>query len=298
MSEEMVPIGIDDVLSFNCSPDVSCFNECCRDLNQFLTPYDILRLKNCLGMPSDIFLRKYTSRHSGPESGLPVITFKADPHSGHACPFVTEKGCSVYADRPASCRIYPLARAITRSRDTGKITEHFALIEDPRCQGFGRKREQHAGEQCIKEQCIKEQYVKEQHDKEKCLKEQYTKEQYTKEQCVREWLNDQDVDLHNEMNDKLMEIISLKNRIMPGKLDGIDADHFYLACYDLDTFRKEIFEKGLLDEVDIPSSFLETVKIDDATLLELGLDWIKHTFFGLDMLLDKACFNSEEPGLT
>lgn len=244
MSEEMIPVGIDDVLSFNCSPDLSCFNACCRDLNQFLTPYDILRLKNCLGMASDLFLRKYTSMHIGPESGLPMITFKPDPHSGHACPFVTEQGCSVYAHRPASCRMYPLARAITRSRETGEITEHFALIEEPHCKGFNSPEG---------------------------------------EQSVREWLKGQDVALHNEMNDKLMEIISLKNRIISGKLDGVDADRFYLACYDLDTFRKKIFEDGLLNDFDIPHAFLETVRTDDLLLLDLGLAWIKNVLFGIEM---------------
>lgn len=243
MSEEMIPIGIDEPLAFKCSPDVPCFNECCRDLNQFLTPYDVLRLKNALEISSDQFLRKYTSRHNGPESGLPVITFKPNPDTGHECPFVTEKGCAVYADRPASCRMYPLARAITRSRETGEIKEHFALIEEPHCQGFGRR----GG------------------------------------QTVRVWLEGQDVARHNGMNDKLMEIISLKNRILPGRLDGVDGDRFYLACYDLDTFRTEIFENGLFDAFDIPSDLLETVKTDDEALLELGMAWIQNVLFGVPM---------------
>ena len=243
MSDEMIPIGIDDPLDFKCASDVPCFNECCRDLNQFLTPYDVLRLKNALNLMSDQFLRKYTSRHNGPESGLPVITFKSNPDSGHECPFVTKAGCSVYADRPASCRMYPLARAITRSRETGEIKEHFALIEEPHCQGFGRR----SG------------------------------------QTVREWLSGQDVTRHNEKNDQLMEIISLKKQIIPGKLDGVDGNRFYLACYDLDTFRSEIFEKGLLDEFTLPSHLLERIKTDDEALLQLGMAWIKNILFGVEM---------------
>ena len=241
----MIPIGIDDPLNFKCASDVPCFNECCRDLNQFLTPYDVLRLKNALNMPSGPFLRKYTSRHNGPESGLPVITFKSNPDTGHECPFVTKKGCFVYADRPASCRMYPLARAITRSRETGEIKEHFALIEEPHCQGFGRR----SG------------------------------------QTVREWLRGQDATRHNEMNDQLMEIISRKNQMMPGKLDGVDGDRFYLACYDLDTFKKEIFDNGLLDGFEIPPSFLQAVKEDDERLLDLGMAWIKNILFGIEMRL-------------
>jgi len=33
----------DDTFTFACHPGVSCFNQCCRDVNIFLTPYDIIR---------------------------------------------------------------------------------------------------------------------------------------------------------------------------------------------------------------------------------------------------------------
>lgn len=243
MSEEMIPVALDEKLTFKCSPDVSCFNECCRDLNQFLTPYDILRLKQNLGVTSDVFLKKYTSWHNGPETGLPVITFKSDPASGHACPFVTSGGCSVYPDRPASCRMYPLARAVVRSRQTGKLTEYFALIKEPHCKGYER----------------------------------------VGTQTIRQWLKGQDVGLHNEMNDRMMEIISLKNQILPGPLDGFQTDKFSLACYDLDRFRAAIFDDDLLDSLDLSDILLEKIKNDDVALLEFGYSWIKHFLFGMDI---------------
>ena len=46
MSEpEPIPIGINETFGFACHKKVSCFNHCCKDLNQTLTPYDVLRLK-------------------------------------------------------------------------------------------------------------------------------------------------------------------------------------------------------------------------------------------------------------
>jgi Fe-S-cluster containining protein len=243
MNEDMIPILLDEKFKFECSPSISCFNECCRDLNQFLTPYDILRLKNSLNIKSSEFLRKYTSMHKGPGTGLPVITFKLDPDSGHECPFVTAQGCSVYEDRPASCRMYPLARAITRSRETGEVTEYFALIEESHCKGKGKK----------------------------------------KEQTVREWLSAQEVNIYNEMNDRLMELISLKNTILPGKLEGIQEDNFYLACYDLDLFRDRIFNDALLDDMVVPDAVLKNIKNDDLALLDFGFQWIRYFLFGKDM---------------
>ncbi|WP_300457728.1 YkgJ family cysteine cluster protein [Desulfobacula sp.] len=243
MAEEMIPLNLQDLMKFDCNSENECFNECCRDLNQALTPYDVLRLKQCLGMSSQDFLRTYTALHYGPKSGLPVIEFKPNPGMGYACPLVTPQGCSVYKDRPASCRMYPLARAISRSRKTGEITQYFALIEEPHCKGFGRQNGQ----------------------------------------TVEEWLKGQNVDKHNQANDKLMEVISLKNRIMPGKLEGMSADNFYLALYDLDAFREQIFENALLKDFNLPDAILETIRKDDEALLDLGIKWIKNRLFGIEI---------------
>ena len=116
---EMIPLAPDAAFRFACNPEVPCFNACCRDLHQTLTPYDILRLKRRLGMTSDRFLAAYTTRHIGPESGLPIVCLKPRAADHLACPFVSPEGCTVYPDRPASCRLYPLARAVSRSRHTG-----------------------------------------------------------------------------------------------------------------------------------------------------------------------------------
>ena len=45
-----------DTFSFHCHSGVSCFNQCCRNLNLFLYPYDVLRLKHRLDISSDQFL--------------------------------------------------------------------------------------------------------------------------------------------------------------------------------------------------------------------------------------------------
>lgn len=243
MSDDMIPVGLDDPMGFSCSPENPCFNECCRDLNQALTPYDILRLKQALGISSQAFLREYTSLHFGPESGLPIITFKPNPATGHACPFVRGEGCSVYADRPASCRMYPLSRAIARDRQTGAIQEYFALIQEDHCKGF------EAGEG----------------------------------KTVAQWLQGQEVIDHNRENDKLMALIALKNQIRPGKLEGVEADKFYTALYDLDGFRDAIKTQGLMDDLDVPDAVRKKILEDDTALLDFGIAWLKHELFGQDL---------------
>ncbi len=240
MEATMTPISLTESFRFSCSADVPCFNACCRDLNQFLTPYDILRLKRHFNITSTAFLERYTTLHTGPESGLPIVSLKADPASELKCPFVTPSGCSVYADRPSSCRIYPLARALTCSKETGRKAEHFALLREPHCRGF-----QQAGSQ-----------------------------------TVHRWLEDQGVLVYNEMNDRLMEIISLKNRLMPGPLDMASGRLFHMACYDLDAFKGYLIEREPADDLNMDSAEFEGVINDDVALLKLSLDWIKKVLFG------------------
>ena len=149
MDHKLTPISIEEPFRFACSQKLSCFNECCRDLSQFLTPYDILRLKNHLGLSSADFLKQYCSQHTGPESGLPIVTLKPKTALQLTCPFVTAVGCSVYANRPSSCRTYPLARAISKSRETGAISEHFMVLKEPHCGGFNENKVQTIEQQGI-----------------------------------------------------------------------------------------------------------------------------------------------------
>jgi hypothetical protein len=151
------------------------------------------------------------------------------------CPFVTASCCNVYADRPSSCRIYPLVRAVSRNRETKALTEHFALLKESHCLGH----------------------------------------EQGKTQTVREWIEKQGLLPYNEQNDRLLEIISIKNRLKAGPLDLAFMRMFHLALYDLDTFRKNIFQDGLLSDFAVETALLAAAKQDDAPLLQIGYAWIK-----------------------
>jgi Fe-S-cluster containining protein len=95
------------LFKFNCSPGVSCFTQCCGDVTIVLTPYDLVRLKNRLGISSDQFLEKHTLVIPRPKRVIPMVVLKMN-EGDKKCPFVTAKGCAVYEDRPWACRMYPL----------------------------------------------------------------------------------------------------------------------------------------------------------------------------------------------
>ena len=236
---DFTPLTAQETFCFACHPEVSCFNECCRDLNQFLTPYDILRLKNHLGLSSGKFLDRYTSQHIGPDSGLPIISLKPDGRKDLTCPFVTPAGCSVYEDRPSSCRTYPLMRGVSRSRETGKIVEQFMVLKEAHCCGF--------------DQGIA--------------------------RTARQWIDEQEIAIYNEINDKLLQIISLKNIRKPGALDFKSRHMFLTALYNLDHFRSQIVKNRLLADLRINSLLVEKALEDDLALLEVGMMWIRQVLF-------------------
>jgi hypothetical protein len=65
----------EDGFRFVCRPGLECFTRCCRDITIFLTPYDILRMKNALHMSSGDFLARHTVTMIG-DNGLPVVVLK------------------------------------------------------------------------------------------------------------------------------------------------------------------------------------------------------------------------------
>lgn len=239
MEDQIIPLGPDDTFRFSCTPRVSCFNQCCRDLNQFLTPYDILGIKSYLKLTSGEFLEKYTLCHDGPQTGLPVITLKPADTTRKKCPFVTSEGCAVYPARPSSCRIYPVMRAAVRSRSGDRPREHFALVREAHCQG-------HSGKRTWR---------------------------------VAEWFSDQNLDIGLEMNDLFLEIIRLQNRRGLAPLDTESRRLFHLGLYDLDAFRKRIASEDFnRDHPSDPEKF-SLLKNDDVALLRFAHRWVMETVF-------------------
>lgn len=126
---------------FRCHPGVSCFTECCRELELALSPYDLLRLRQALGLSSDEFLDRYAIIEFGSDDLYPKVYLAMVDDGRASCPFVDAAGCRVYADRPAACRTYPIGRGAYLDPD-GHVGERFVLIREDHCLGFAEDHEQ------------------------------------------------------------------------------------------------------------------------------------------------------------
>lgn len=233
------PMQDDDTFCFSCTPDRKCFTNCCYDLNLVLMPYDIVRLKNRLGMKSGDFLKKYTGVHVGQETGLPVILLQMEgPYL--KCPFLEEnKGCTVYEDRPGACRTYPLARMARRSTEMDGVEEFYYIVREPDCQGFNNG----------------------------------------KEWTVREWKKGEQIEKYNEINDVFGEILQAKQVANIPHLSADQIEIFYMGCYDIDAFREFFLNSPNLERYMEPDEVIERISADEEELLKYGMRWVKKKLF-------------------
>jgi len=238
-SVEPVHLTVDARLKFRCHKGISCFTKCCSNIDILLTPYDILRLKNRLGLSSEEFLIRYTYVHIDEKTSHPFVFLKMNQDMMKNCPFVSEQGCKIYSDRPASCRYYPVGQGSLKKLDekTNKpITEEFYfLIKEDHCVGFKED----------------------------------------KEWTIKSWRDDQGVDVYDDMNRGWKEILFRRN--LPGhNLDEKKQKAFYMACYDIDRFRRFVFESMFLEVFDVDEYTLKRIKNDETELMKFGFDYVKY----------------------
>ncbi len=130
------PIKLDEEFPFSCHPGVSCFNVCCKKIDVLLTPYDVVRIKNKLGIRSDEFLSRYADLQNFKDTDLPLLKLRMDENE--QCVFLGDKGCSIYESRPVVCRNYPTGIA-TKKPDEEAGENSFFIIEEDMCKGHFEK---------------------------------------------------------------------------------------------------------------------------------------------------------------
>lgn len=78
--------------------------KCCHNKIIPLNPFEVVRLSRNRGVTTTAFIAAHTLDGEGT-----VLRFQ-NPDGSGPCGFLGEEGCTVHADRPLACRLYPLAR--------------------------------------------------------------------------------------------------------------------------------------------------------------------------------------------
>ncbi|MFH1132283.1 MAG: YkgJ family cysteine cluster protein, partial [Pseudomonadota bacterium] len=125
----------DDEFCFGCNPELDCFTRCCSDINIPLTPVDVFQLSRKLGIDTNEFLSNHALTPITKDLHLPVVLLRMGDDPDKNCPFVGEKGCSVYDARPWSCRMYPVGMALPPARAGEEPEPIYYLLDDDFCDG-------------------------------------------------------------------------------------------------------------------------------------------------------------------
>jgi len=195
-------------------------------------------MKNRLGISSGEFLDRYTYTHTDEKTSHPYAVLKMTDDEGK-CPFVTDEGCSIYEDRPSNCRYYPVGQGlmmISGSKEGPANEEFYFFVRDPNCLGY----------------------------------------QEEKEWTIETWRIDQGVELYDEMNREWKEIQLRRNASGQPQLDSKKQGMLYMASYDIDRFKKFIFESRFLDSFDMDKEEVEKMKTDEIALMKFGFKYLKY----------------------
>jgi len=134
-------VAVDASFSFHCHAGLSCFTECCRELDLALSPYDVIRLKQALALSSHDFLERFAIIEFEDSDLYPKVYLAMIDDGRASCPFVDATGCRVYQDRPGACRTYPVGRGASLDQN-GQSQERFIIITEDHCLGFSEDRDQ------------------------------------------------------------------------------------------------------------------------------------------------------------
>ncbi len=238
-------LTLDSKIQFRCHPGVSCFTECCGHIDIILTPLDILCLRKRIGIDADEFLLRYTKPTFIQKTDMPGVQIHLTKEG--RCPFVTEKGCLVYTDRPSACRYYPVGMADFHegSKENQENEKFFFMVKEDYCKG---------------------------HLEDKVW-------------TVREWRADQELDERDELNKGWMELVMRRKSFgHQATLSEQAQKMFFMATTNLEKFRSFLFNSSFLKTYEVDQDTLNEIKEDDIALLKFSYLYLASSLFGTNDL--------------
>ncbi|PID40307.1 MAG: hypothetical protein CR984_03890 [Proteobacteria bacterium] len=238
-----IPLKKSDTFQFRCHSGLSCFNQCCRNLNLFLYPYDILRLRKSLGLDSDQFLDRHVDVVLRDGNHFPDVLLRMADNDSRTCPFLGSEGCTVYSDRPDTCRTFPVEHGLLFGDRPGE-SKTISFFRPPDfCQG--------------------------QHE--------------NQEMTLDRWANDQDAVMHNRMTIRWASVKAMfhRNPWGPEGMNGAKGKMAFMAAYNIDRFREFVFGSSFLKRYRIKKALAKKLRTSDRELLLFVFEWIQYFVWGI-----------------
>jgi len=248
-------------IKFKCHKGISCWNACCKKADITLTPYDIVRLKIATGKDSSAVLNEHTVPFTMDSDGMPGIKLRTTDEG--ACLFMDEvNGCTIYEDRPSSCRYYPLGNLSMKKADQAHENQHFVLIHEDHCMGH------------------KEDHI----------------------QNIQNFREEQKVEDFDQYNIEYFQLILKKKSMGPGvgKPPEMSLQLFFMACFDQDRFRRFVLSDAFKKNYTIDDATYAEIAGDDIACMYFGFRLLRQVLFNeqtlseVDGALDKRVEERKE----
>ena len=237
------PIKKNDTFAFSCHKDLACFNRCCRNLNLFLYPYDVIRLKKRLNMDSDQFLDTHVDVVMREGNFFPEVLLRMADNEAKTCPFLSDQGCTVYPDRPDTCRTFPVEQGIL-FKSQSSSPEIVSFFRPPDfC--LGRHEDQ--------------------------------------TWTLASWADDQDAVMFNRMTARWAAVKALfaKDPWGPAGMNSPKGKMAFMAAYNIDRFREFVFQSSFLKRYRVKKALVKKCRASDRELLLFGFEWIRFFVWGM-----------------
>lgn len=187
-------------------------------------------------------MQRHTRIAEGSHPYFPAVMLNMADREEYPCPFLKKNGCSVYKDRPSSCRTYPLERAVERMPGEKKLKVHYFMTHHPYCKGHQEERS------------------------------------YT----IAQWERDQFLFEYNLMNDLWAEVDAFfaTNPWEGEGRAGSRQQLAFMVCYNIDEFRAYCTRRNLISAFCLTKEEKRRIKRDDGELLKFGFNWLQFVLGG------------------
>jgi len=159
------------------------------------------------------------------------------------CPFLVSEGCSVYTDRPGTCRMFPVEPGIYYDENSNASRHLFFFRPPDFCLG------RHG----------------------------------TRQWQPRSWLKNQNSQIYHQMAIEWSDLKRrFQDDPWGGEgPNGRRGKMAFMALYNIDQFREFVFNSSFLRRYRVPHGMLKQIRTRDRELLLFGFDWVRAFLWGI-----------------
>jgi hypothetical protein len=100
------------------------------------------------------------------------------------------------------------------------------------------------------------------------------------EMTVREWIRDQGIEEYDANSASFQSLMLHEFWDKSEALPPEKIEMYHMACYDLDRFRRFVFESSFLQRFEVDEARVEAMRGDDEELLDFAMQWLRYVLFG------------------